>query len=73
MSEWKTPQESPLYKDIPNADVDEFGVITEHPYWRAAKRTVVAGSMLCRTCGVERFWLNENGRRICQTCHNEVN
>jgi len=64
---------SPLWKHVPNAAVDENGVITEYPYWRVAKSTTIAGASMCRTCGAERVWDNVNGNRICRTCGRDVN
>lgn len=62
----KTPELSPLYKQIPNATVDEFGTITQLPYWNTAKRRVLTeNDMWCEECNR----ITNHTERTCDICH----
>jgi hypothetical protein len=59
------PQESPLWENIPNADVDEHGVIRCKGYWNTAKKKVYREcDKFCQECNC----ITEHNGSDCIVC-----
>ncbi len=66
------PQLSPLYSELPNAEVDFHGVITTKPYWNTAVKKLICGIIYCKKCGCDRLYNVIENNKICDTCGNKV-